>query len=157
LLGHYKTMTSSELIRRSVSVESSSTAIIKVCKQLLAEIESSNYSTEESFSVHLALEEAFINAIKHGNKMDSSKAVHIDYVISPERIEITMTDDGNGFDPKSIPDPRAEENLYKTEGRGLFLISAYMDEVEFNEAGNRIHMIKYRTKPKLAKAKRQAH
>ena len=139
-------MTAGEAISGSVSVESSSTAIIKVCKQLLVEIEASNYSTEEIFSVHLALEEAFINAIKHGNKMDSSKTVQIDYVISPEKVEITMTDEGQGFDPRTVPDPRVEENLYKTEGRGLLLINSYMDEVNFNETGNRVHMVKYKTK-----------
>jgi len=139
-------MTAGEAISGSVSVESSSTAIIKVCKQLLVEIEASNYSTEEIFSVHLALEEAFINAIKHGNKMDSSKAVQIDYVIGPEKVEITMTDEGQGFDPRTVPDPRVEENLYKTEGRGLLLINSYMDEVNFNETGNRVHMVKYKTK-----------
>ena len=139
-------MTTSESISGSVSVESRSAAIIKVCKQLLSEIEANNYSAEEIFSVHLALEEAFINAVKHGNKMDSSKAVKIDYVISPEKVEITMTDEGHGFDPKSIPDPRVGENLYKTEGRGLLLINSYMDEVNFNETGNRVHMVKYKAK-----------
>jgi serine/threonine-protein kinase RsbW len=139
-------MTAGEAISGSVSVESSSTAIIKVCKQLLVEIEASNYSTEEIFSVHLALEEAFINAIKHGNKMDSSKAVQIDYVIGPDKIEITMTDEGRGFNPRTVPDPRVGENLYKTEGRGLLLINSYMDEVNFNETGNRVHMVKYKTK-----------
>ena len=138
-------MTAGEAISGSVSVESSSTAIIKVCKQLLAEIEASNYSTEEIFSVHLALEEAFINAVKHGNKMDSSKAVQIDYVIDPEKIEITMTDEGPGFDPRTVPDPRVGENIYRTEGRGLLLINSYMDEVNFNETGNCVHMVKYKT------------
>ncbi|MHC4068228.1 MAG: ATP-binding protein [Planctomycetota bacterium] len=139
-------MTADETISGSVSVESSSTAIIKVCKQLLAEIEANNYSSEEIFSVHLALEEAFINAIKHGNKLDSSKTVQIDYVISPEKVEITMTDEGQGFNPRAVPDPRVGENIYKTEGRGLLLINSYMDEVNFNETGNRVHMIKYKTK-----------
>jgi len=117
-----------------------------VCKQLLAEIEASNYSTEEIFSVHLALEEAFINAIKHGNQMDSSKAVQIDYVISSDKVEITMTDEGQGFNPRMVPDPRVGENLYRTEGRGLLLINSYMDEVNFNETGNCVHMVKYKTK-----------
>ena len=139
-------MTSGEAISGSVSVESSSTAIIEVCKQLLAEIEASNYSTEEIFAVHLALEEAFINAIKHGNRMESSKAVQIDYVIGPDKVEITMTDEGRGFDPRTVPDPRVGENLYKTEGRGLLLINSYMDEVNFNETGNRVHMVKYKAK-----------
>ena len=61
-----------------------------------------------------------------------------------EKIEITMTDQGDGFDPGAVPDPRCAENLYRPEGRGLLLMRSYMDSVEFNECGNCVHMIRHK-------------
>ena len=57
-----------------------------------------------------------------------------------------MMDEGDGFDPNDVPDPRCGENLYKIDGRGLFLIRSYMDVVEFNEPGNQVHMVRYKEK-----------
>ena len=96
--------------------------------------------------VHLALEEAFLNAAQHGNKLDPTKKVKIDYALTAEEIEISITDQGGGFNPNSVPDPRSDENLYKPDGRGLLLIQSYMDTVEFNESGNRVRMVKQKTK-----------
>jgi serine/threonine-protein kinase RsbW len=97
--------------------------------------------------VHLALEEAFLNAIKHGNRMDPAKKVVIDYLVDQEKVEIRMTDEGAGFDPRRIPDPRVGENLYRPEGRGLLLIRSYMHTVEFNERGNSLRMIRCKSQP----------
>jgi serine/threonine-protein kinase RsbW len=102
------------------------------------------------------MEEAFINAIKHGNKMDAKKEVKIDYSVSSDKVEILMTDLGDGFDPDSVPDPRRGENLYKTEGRGLLLMRSYMDVIEFNERGNRVRMVRYKEKPRLTKTQHKA-
>jgi len=126
-------------------VESRTSAINEICDQILLKLESKNFGQDNIFAVHLALQEAFINAIKHGNKMDPAKEVKIEYSITDEKIEISITDEGGGFDPDSVPDPRSEENLYKTEGRGLFLICSYMDTVDFNNGGNCMHMVKYKS------------
>ena len=67
-----------------------------------------------------------------------------------------MTDQGNGFDPETVPDPRRGENLYKKEGRGLLLMQSYMDIVEYNERGNHVHMVRYKEKPRLTKTQNQA-
>jgi serine/threonine-protein kinase RsbW len=99
------------------------------------------------FAVHLALEEAFLNAVKHGNKMDPAKTVVLEYLVDGEKVEIQMLDEGRGFDPCSIPDPRTGENLYRPEGRGLLLMSAYMDVVEYNERGNGLRMVRYKNRP----------
>jgi len=131
-------------VTRSVSVESTPSSIIVVCKQILSKLKANKFTREDIFAVHLALEEAFLNAIKHGNKMDPRKEVKIDYSVALDKIEITVADQGDGFDPGSVPDPRRGENLYKTEGRGLFLIRSYMDVVEFNKSGNRVRMVKYK-------------
>lgn len=137
-------------ISRSIALESMPSSIIKVCKQILSELKANDFSQEDAFAVHLALQEAFLNALKHGNKMDAGKQVKIDYVLDSDRIEISMTDEGNGFDPGSIPDPRVGQNLYKAEGRGLLLIRSYMDVVRFSERGNCVHMVRYKEKPQVS-------
>ncbi|HXG84482.1 MAG TPA: ATP-binding protein [Pyrinomonadaceae bacterium] len=90
----------------------------------------------------IALDEAFVNAVKHGNKFDSQKNVRIAAEISKKEARFTFEDEGEGFDVASIPDPRDPENLFKTSGRGVLLIHNIMDEVRYNERGNRLEMIK---------------
>lgn len=130
-------------------VGSEPSAINEVCKQILLEAEAKNFDQEDTFAVHLALQEAFINAIKHGNKMDHKKEVKIDFSIDSHKIEICLTDEGEGFNPDFVPDPRHGENIYKTEGRGLLLMHSYMDVIEFNDRGNSVRMIRYKEKPRL--------
>jgi len=142
-------------ISRSVAVASKSSAIVGVCRRILSEIEAYGFDREDIFAVHLAIEEAFINAIKHGNRMDPAKEVKIDYTVNPDKVEIFMTDLGDGFDPASVPDPRRGENLYKAEGRGLLLMRSYMDVIEFNESGNRVRMVRYKEKPRLTETQRK--
>ncbi len=135
----------------SIVLEGNPSAVAGVYEQLLAKLKSCDFSQDDIFAVHLALEEAFINAVKHGNKMEPSKQIKIDYSVARDKIEIFVTDEGHGFNPDNIPDPRCGENIYKTEGRGLFLIRSYMDVVDFNKAGNRIHMVRFREKLRPAK------
>ena len=138
----------------SVVLESKPAAVASVCEQLLSTLKSCDFSQKDIFAVHLALEEAFINAVRHGNKMDPSKQIKIDYSISNDKIEISVTDEGSGFKPNSVPDPRCGENIYKTDGRGLFLISSYMDVVDFNKTGNCVHMVRFVKKKPTDKTKR---
>ena len=149
-------MASRRPISRSVAVESTSSAIVEVCRRLLSEIEANNFSQEDIFAVHLALEEAFTNAIMHGNKMSPDKGVKIDYSVGLDKVEISMTDEGEGFDPDAVPDPRYGDNLYRTEGRGLLLMRSYMDVVEFSEHGNSVRMVRYKEKPRLTETQSQA-
>jgi serine/threonine-protein kinase RsbW len=94
------------------------------------------------FSIKLALEEALVNAIKHGNGLDRSKTVHITYHLHPDRFEVRVTDEGPGFDPADVPDPTAVENLERPCGRGLMLMRHYMSEVSYNGRGNCVSMCK---------------
>jgi serine/threonine-protein kinase RsbW len=94
------------------------------------------------FSIKLALEEALVNAIKHGNQMDRAKKVRIAYQLLADRFDLQITDEGPGFDPSDVPDPTAFENLERPCGRGLMLIRHYMTEVAFNERGNSVAMSK---------------
>jgi serine/threonine-protein kinase RsbW len=95
------------------------------------------------FSIKLALEEALVNAIKHGNQMDRSKNVHISYRLHADRFEIHITDEGAGFDPADVPDPTAFENLERPCGRGLMLMRHYMTEVNYEGRGNTVRMSKH--------------
>jgi serine/threonine-protein kinase RsbW len=106
-------------------------------------LETSTAHTHDVFSIKLALEEALVNAIKHGNQMDRDKKVHISYRIHVDRFEICITDEGPGFDPGDVPDPTAIENLERPCGRGLMLMRHYMTEVAYNESGNSVTMCKH--------------
>jgi len=148
-------MASKTPIGRSIVIESTPSTIVGVCERILSELEANNFSQEDIFAVHLALQESFLNALKHGNKMNAGKEIKIDYLLGSDRIEISMMDEGNGFDPDSVPDPRLGKNLYKTEGRGLLLMRSYMDVVKFNELGNCVHMVRYKEKPHLTETQSQ--
>src|SRR5207244_4314715 len=102
------------------------------------------YEEREVFSVKLALEEALVNAIKHGNQMDRNKKVHVRYHIQRERFDIAIVDEGRGFDPEDVPDPMAVENLERPCGRGLLLMRHYMTEVTYIPPGNQLTMSKVR-------------
>ena len=114
---------------------------------ILEEAERLGYEGECLFSVRLSLEEALINAVRHGNLFDESKKVAVDYDINAERIEIRVTDEGKGFDCDKVPDPTADENLEKPSGRGVMLIRTFMDEVEYSDGGRCVRMVKLRESP----------
>ena len=121
-------------------------AIEPFCKLILAKLEDKGYSEEDIFAIHLAMEEAFVNAVNHGNKKDPEKEVKIEYVMGEDKTEIFVSDQGQGFDSNEIPDPRCGDNLYKPGGRGIFLMKAFMDSVEYENNGTRVHMTKKRSK-----------
>jgi serine/threonine-protein kinase RsbW len=94
------------------------------------------------FSIRLALEEALVNAIKHGNQSDPAKKVRISYRLLADRFEVAISDEGTGFNPEDVPDPTAAENLERPCGRGLMLMRHYMSEVRYNDRGNAVTMSK---------------
>jgi serine/threonine-protein kinase RsbW len=136
----------------SIVVESKPSVVTGVCEQILSKLENNGFSKEDIFAVHLAVEEAFLNAVKHGNRMDSSKSVKIDYSLGLDKVEISMTDEGDGFQPEGVADPRWGESLYRPEGRGLLLMNSYMDVVKYNERGNSVYMVRYKEKPRLSES-----
>jgi len=101
------------------------------------------YGERDLFAVKLALEEAIINAMKHGNRMDRRKHVTIDFRIDDEGIVLEVEDEGEGFDPSSVPDPTRDENIEQPHGRGIILMKAYMDRIKFNLKGNKVTMMKF--------------
>jgi serine/threonine-protein kinase RsbW len=96
----------------------------------------------ERSNLFVALDEAFVNAVKHGNRNDPRKLVRITAELSAKEARFTVEDEGEGFNVQEIPDPRDPSNLFKTSGRGVLLIYNIMDEVQYNERGNRLTMVK---------------
>ena len=93
-------------------------------------------------NLFVALDEAFVNAVKHGNKFNTQKLVRITAELSSKEASFTVEDEGEGFDVNAIPDPLDPANLFKTSGRGVLFIYNIMDEVKYNERGNRLTMVK---------------
>ena len=99
---------------------------------------------DRCLSLALALREALVNAITHGNHNDPSKLVRITAEISRHQAKFTVEDEGVGFNVNDIPHPRDPDNLLKSSGRGVLLIRSVMDEAKYNDRGNRLSMIKRR-------------
>ncbi len=129
----------------SVVVGSNPSSVERIYNQILEKMKAYQFSQDDVFAVHLAFEEAFLNAVEHGNKNDPTKTVRIEFMVDSEKVEIQVTDQGNGFYPSQVPDPRVGENLYHLRGRGMLLINAYMDVIEYNDQGNCLYMAKKRT------------
>jgi serine/threonine-protein kinase RsbW len=92
----------------------------------------------------MAVREAMINAVLHGNAYDTAKRVNLSFEQHDQELIVTITDEGKGFVPEEVPDPLAPENLLKESGRGIFLMRAFMDEVRFRKLnpGTEITLIK---------------
>jgi serine/threonine-protein kinase RsbW len=102
-------------------------------------------SEELSFGIEMAVRESVTNAMVHGNQEDESKSVEVIFNCHDNELEIEVRDQGEGFDPASVPDPTNAENLLKTSGRGIFLMRTFMDEIEWRnrpEGGTAVRMTK---------------
>ena len=130
----------------TLKIHSDLKEIKKVSAEILDFLKACKLFENELLDIKLCLEEALINAIKHGNRLDKSLKVKIDYKLGDDAFKVTITDEGEGFDYRHVPDPTLEENLQELKGRGIFLIRRLMDEVEFNEKGNSITMVKFLNK-----------
>ena len=104
-------------------------------------------SEKDIFGIRLALEEALVNAIKHGNQMDRRKRVRVAYRVAADRFDVQVEDEGPGFNPEDVPDPTLAENLERPCGRGVMLMRHYMTTVHFNGRGNVVSMTKLRDYP----------
>jgi serine/threonine-protein kinase RsbW len=96
----------------------------------------------EQSNLFVALDEAFVNAVKHGNRNDPTKLLRVTAELSAREAIFTVEDEGDGFNVQEIPDPRDPANLFKSSGRGVLLIYNIMDEVEYSERGTRLRMVK---------------
>jgi serine/threonine-protein kinase RsbW len=107
----------------------------------------SGISDDAAFGIDMAVREAITNAVLHGNRQDETKTVDIVLKSSPDAVEISVHDQGPGFNPEDVPDPTATENILKTSGRGIFFMRTFMDEVDWlirPEGGTTVRMLKRR-------------
>ena len=138
-------------MQRTVVIQSSHDLVHNLCKEIIKEVKSNHFSQSDVFGIRLSIEEAMMNAARHGNSNDPLKEIHVAYSITADKFDISIEDEGCGFSPEAVPDPRCGENLYKAAGRGLLLIRTYMDSVDYNAAGNLIHMVKCKASVKSKK------
>jgi serine/threonine-protein kinase RsbW len=118
----------------------------QVLAEVLSHLEAEHWGQHDIFGIHLAMEEALVNAIQHGNGHSAEKHVYVSCRMTPDRVRIEIADEGQGFDPKGLPDPTCVERLHKPGGRGVMLMRAFMNHVEFNDKGNRVIMEKQRAR-----------
>jgi len=98
-----------------------------------------------AFGIDMAVREAVTNAIVHGNQEDEAKAVEVTFNCLEHALEIEVKDQGEGFDPATVPDPTDPANIMKTSGRGIFLMRTFMDEVDWlarPEGGTKVRLVK---------------
>lgn len=112
-------------------------------QEILESLESFGYPEQTIFAIKLALEEAIVNAIKHGNQGNPAKHITVRYDVNPARTVILVADQGGGFCLDKVPDCTAEENIYRPCGRGIMLMRAYMDKVRYCRNGTVVRMVKY--------------
>lgn len=112
---------------------------------VMAGMSAAGYPNKDLFAMRLALEEALVNALKHGNQHDPAKQAWLRFHVTTERVLVEVEDEGAGFDPAEVPDPLEPENLERACGRGLLLIRTYMSSVGYNQRGNCISMCRKRS------------
>ena len=115
-------------------------------EQTASRIASENgFDEDEVMQIAMAVREAAVNAVLHGNAYDPGKKVELEFERTSSDLVITIRDQGKGMDMSRVPDPLAPENLLKTSGRGIFLIRSFMDAVEIHpsQTGTEIKLIKH--------------
>lgn len=129
---------------RDLKVASALSEARYVQAEIEAALNEADYTEREMFAIRLALEEALVNAIKHGNQLDPNKHVHIHYSVTRDKFDVRIRDEGPGFEPEAVPDPTDPANLERPCGRGLLLMRHYMNHVEYSDRGRALHMFKLR-------------
>lgn len=125
----------SERIEITISSRFENIELVQVIAEHLCE--NAGVDEDGSHWIGMAVREAVANAIKHGNRLDVRKKVHATFELQGLDLEITISDEGEGFDPEKVSDPLNPQNLMKTSGRGIFYMKTFMDEVHysFRQAG----------------------
>ncbi|MFH1791272.1 MAG: ATP-binding protein [Candidatus Omnitrophota bacterium] len=127
-----------------IKINSDQAMIRVVSQEILEYVEKTVHGIDKDvlFDIRLCIEEAVRNAMVHGNRQNKDLPVYVSYGVEAGKFMLTIEDHGSGFNPAKVPDPTADENLYKEGGRGVFIIHKLMDNVRYNEKGNRVTMEK---------------
>ena len=124
------------------NLPSTLTAYHDFVQEVLTTLQNLGWPDEALFGVHMALEESISNAVRHGNKEDPGKRVHVVCQLAEKRFRAEISDEGSGYEPENVPDCCSPENLEVSGGRGLKLIRAYMTSVEHTNCGRCLKMEK---------------
>ncbi len=127
-------------------IPSSKDAAHEAIEHLLHAVSDAGWEGREFFHIQMAIEEALVNAVTHGNHESPDKVVEIEFKVSADAVYMRVKDQGEGFCPEKLPDPRDDEHLECTNGRGVMLIREMMSQVQYNEIGNEVTMVKRRKK-----------
>jgi serine/threonine-protein kinase RsbW len=114
------------------------TVLLQLCALL-------GFDDEAVHHMSVAVRESVVNAIKHGNRQDETKRVHVQFTVHDKALEVEVRDEGRGFDPAAVADPLAPENLLRAYGRGIFFMRQFMDEVTHSfppKGGTVVRMLK---------------
>jgi serine/threonine-protein kinase RsbW len=134
--------------RQEIDLPSERGASRLVMDELLAQLGRLGWSPSDIFGIHLAVEEAIVNGIVHGNRLDESKKVHVSCLVTPEVARIEVTDEGPGFDPGRVPDCTDDDRLELPGGRGVMLMRSFMTTVAYNAKGNSVLLEKWLGEPR---------
>jgi len=133
--------------RRTVKLPSERGSSRQVTDDLLEQLGQHGWPPDDIFAIHLAAEEALVNAVVHGNRLDPAKSVHVECHVSADLVRLEVTDEGEGFDPESVPDCTLAERLDCPSGRGVMLMRSFMTRIEYNAKGNSVLLEKRRQPP----------
>jgi serine/threonine-protein kinase RsbW len=136
---------SSEMEKIHITLESTLQSVDKAEAMVLEEAQKAGFDQDEAGNIGMAIRECMVNAVVHGNRYNKKKVVHFDLERGPQLIAITIGDEGEGFDPNSLPDPTSPENLLRQSGRGILLIRAFMDEFDLHRregGGTEVRLVK---------------
>jgi serine/threonine-protein kinase RsbW len=124
------------------SVEIAEAAVLKDAREI-------GFQEEQLHQLGMAVRESMVNAVVHGNRYNARKKVHVSVIRAQDCLTVVIADEGEGFDPNSVPNPLAEENLLQQSGRGLLLMQAFVDEFQVRcgqPRGTEVRMVKYLAK-----------
>lgn len=135
----------SEVWKYDQRIKSDPNLCAPIIEILLGKLADFSWTDKDAFAIHMAMEEAIINAIKHGNECRPNTTVRVEMKLSGQDFHATVTDEGPGFDVTKVPDPTEQENLEKCSGRGVMLIRHFVDQVKYNSSGNSVTMAKQKS------------
>ncbi|MHB1021107.1 MAG: ATP-binding protein [Acidobacteriaceae bacterium] len=132
--------------RVSYTLESSLDSVSKIEETAAKVAHKAGFDEDEIPNITMAVREAAVNAVLHGNSYDPARKITASFEITDNALIVRIADQGPGLDPETIPDPLAPENILRGSGRGIFLIKAFMDEVHFRQLhpGTELTLIKHR-------------
>jgi len=143
--------------RITYTLESSLDSVNKVEQTAEQMAQKAGFDEDELFKITMAVREAAVNAVLHGNAYDPEKRITALFENTGDSLVIRIADQGKGLDPSTLPDPLAPENLLRGSGRGIFLMRSFMDEVNFKQLhpGTELTLIKHLEGPQQAASKEE--